>query len=217
MKFDYRFERKDFENYLKDSNKKYNYICLVVFTIFYFGACLDLFSTNAFALIVSYIISVIILFSILKLVATIFIKFVVKRNDKVMDFAYGVYKIELADTKIIEKIGDKTFEIAYQDIYHITKNDKYLILYPKEDKMMYLFIKKLFSKEETYEKCVAMILDKYESIKEGKEIQEKPVKEEVIEKKSAPKIVSKETTKKTSKKPSSKNTSKKKTQTKKAK
>jgi membrane protein implicated in regulation of membrane protease activity len=169
MKFNYQFERKDFEEYLKDSNKKYNYACLLIFTVFYFIACFDLLTTNTLALLLSYVISVLILFSILKLVATIFIRVVVKRNDKIMEFAYGTYKVELTDTSIKEEIDGKHFEVAYKDIYHITKTSKYIVIYPKKEKIMYLFIKKLFSKEETYTKCVEMILKQYETAKGTKE------------------------------------------------
>ena len=63
MKFDYTFLKKDFIFFLKESNKKYNYICLIIFTLFYFGACLDLVSTNATAVFLSYIISILILSS----------------------------------------------------------------------------------------------------------------------------------------------------------
>ena len=60
MKFDYKFERKDFLVFLKASNRKYNYICLVLFTIVYFVACLDLMSTNALQVLTSYLVSILI-------------------------------------------------------------------------------------------------------------------------------------------------------------
>lgn len=193
MKFDYQFERKDFEQYLKDSNKKYHYICLIIFTIFYFVTCLDLIAKNAVALFASYAISVLILFSILKLVSTIFVKFLVKRNDKLMEFAYGTYKVELTDKVIKEKIDDKSFELKYEDIGHVTKNNKYLIIYPKNEKIMYLFIKKLFTKEDTYNKCVEMIMSKYGSEKE--EVQETVIVPTLAEEELKAEKVEKETKK----------------------
>ncbi len=235
MKFDYQFERKDFEQYLKDSNKKYHWICLIIFTVFYFCTCFDLIAKNAVALLISYIISVLVLFSILKLVSTIFVKFLVKRNDKIMELAYGTYKIELTDTAIKEKIDDKLYELKYEDIGYVTKNKNYLIIYPKNEKIMYLFIKKLFTKEETYNKCVEMIMSKYESDKE--EVQEtviapilveEELKTEKVEKETKKveekkKTITKKTTsktdtkKKSTSKTNAKSTSGKKTTTKKAK
>lgn len=176
MKFDYQFEQKDFVAYLKEANNKYNYICLGLFTIFYFGACLDLLSTNAFSVILSYIVSVLILFTILKLITTIFVKIMVRQNNKAMGLAYGTYKIEITETGIKEDIRDQHFEVKYEDIYRISKNDKWLILYPRNEKIMYLFIKKLFPKEATYQKCVNMILKHYGKVKSQ---EAKPVKNDV--------------------------------------
>jgi len=193
MKFEYQFERKDFINYLKESNKKYNYICLIIFTLFYFGACLDLMSSNAVAVIISYLISILILFSLLKLITVIFVKVMVKRNDKVMEFAYGTYKVEITNKGIKEVINDKELFLAYEDIYRVSKNDKWLILFPKTGNIMYLFIKKLFTKPAVYEKSINMILTNYQKVKNGEEIKT-PVKKE-----SAKKDI-KETRKKTSKK-----------------
>lgn len=179
MKFDYQFERKDFIAYLKDSNKKYNYICLVIFTLFYFGACLDLVSSNAMAVIISYLISILILFSILKLVTVIFVKIMVKRNDKVMEFAYGTYKVEITNEGIKETINGKELFLDYKDIYRVSKNDKWLILFPKTGNVMYLFIKSLFTKASVYEKCINMILSNYQKIKNGEIVKTSNKKETV--------------------------------------
>lgn len=173
MKFDYRFERNDFISYLKDSNKKYNYICLIIFTLFYFGACLDLVSSNAIAVIISYLISILILFSILKVFTIIFVKIMVKRNDKLMEFLYGTYKIEITNEGIKENINDKDLYLSYNDIYRVSKTDKWLILYPKTGNVMYLFIKKLFTKEVVYEKAINMILNNYQKVKNGEFITKK--------------------------------------------
>ena len=197
MKFDYTFLKKDFIFFLKESNKKYNYICLIIFTLFYFGACLDLVSTNATAVFLSYIISILILFSILKLITALFVKIMVKRNDKVLEFAYGTYKIEINSEELKETLNDKVFSLKYQDIYRVSKTDKWLILYPKNGKVMYLFLKKLFSKEENYHKCVNMILNNYQKAKTK---EEKDVKSTSISTNKSKEKNLKETRKKSSKK-----------------
>lgn len=197
MKFDYTFLKKDFIFFLKESNKKYNYICLIIFTLFYFGACLDLVSTNATAVFLSYIISILILFSILKLITALFVKIMVKRNDKVLEFAYGTYKIEINSDELKETLNDKIFSLKYQDIYRVSKTDKWLILYPKDGKIMYLFLKKLFPKEENYHKCVNMILNHYQKAKTN---EEKDVKSTSISTNKKKEKNLKETRKKSSKK-----------------
>lgn len=166
MKFDYQFEQKDFSNYLKETNNKYNYICLALFTIVYFGACLDLLSTNAISVLIYYVICLIILFSILKILTLFFVKGIIARNNKVMGLAYGKYKVEITDQMIIEDIHDQHFELKYEDIYRISKNDKWMVLYPKNEKIMFLFLRKSFTKEATYEKCVNMILRNYNRVQQ---------------------------------------------------
>lgn len=184
MKFNYRFERKDLIDYLKESNRKYNYICLVIFTLFYFGACLDLLSSNATAVLISYVVSILILFSLLKLVTIIFTKLLVKRNDKTKEFVYGTYHVELTENALKEEINGVEYTLNYEDIYRISKHDKWFILYPKNSRTMYLFIRKLFDKSLTYDKALNTILRHYEkrdskdqnSVQEIKRKEEKPVR-----------------------------------------
>jgi hypothetical protein len=179
MKFNYKFEEKDFAYYLKTVNRKYNYICLLLFTIFYFGACLDLITTNTSQVLISYVVSICILFSLLKVVTLLFAKIMILKNNKTLDFAYGTYKVEINDEMVREVLDDKTFELKYEDIYRISKNDKWLILYPKNSKIMFIFIKKAFEKEDVYQKCVHMILEHYNHVQTGTPLKvkkEKPKK-----------------------------------------
>lgn len=181
MKFDYKFERKDFLIFLKASNRKYNYICLVLFTIVYFIACLDLMSTNALQVLTSYLVSILILFTILNIVTILFAKVMAKRNDKVLDFSYGDYIIELTNDKVSLSIKDKIYEFKYEDISRVSKNGKWLVVYPKDNSMMFIFMKKGFKKHSDYEKCINMILKRFhkEVVKEL-EIKKPKSKEEVV-------------------------------------
>ena len=86
MKFDMLWTRKDYEKFLKASNRKYNYFCLILFTVVYFIACLDLMSTNAFQVLTSYVVSVLILFTVLNIFIILFVKAILKHNDK--EFSY---------------------------------------------------------------------------------------------------------------------------------
>ena len=97
----------------------------------------------------------------------------VKRNDKLMEFLYGTYKIEITNEGIKENINDKDLYLSYNDIYRVSKTDKWLILYPKTGNVMYLFIKKLFTKEVVYEKAINMILNNYQKVKNGEFITKK--------------------------------------------
>lgn len=160
MNFDYKFERKDFEKFLRASNRKYNYICLLLFTIFYFAACLDLLSTNHSQILTSFGISILILFSILSILTIVFAKIMVKRNDKLIGVSYGIYHIELTNDKIIEQINEKCYEMKYDDISRISKSKKGIVIYSK-DNMMFIFNKKGFLKAHNYEKCVNAILKRY--------------------------------------------------------
>lgn len=181
MKFDYKFERKDFLVFLKASNRKYNYICLVLFTIVYFVACLDLMSTNALQVLTSYLVSILILFTILNIVTILFAKVMAKRNDKVLDFSYGDYIIELTNDKVSLSIKDKIYEFKYEDISRVSKNGKWLVVYPKDNSMMFIFMKKGFKKHSDYEKCINMILKRFhkEVVKEL-EVKKTKSKEEVV-------------------------------------
>ena len=181
MKFDYKFERKDFLVFLKASNRKYNYICLVLFTIVYFVACLDLMSTNALQVLTSYLVSILILFTILNIVTILFAKVMAKRNDKVLDFSYGDYIIELTNDKVSLSIKDKIYGFKYEDISRVSKNGKWLVVYPKDNSMMFIFMKKGFKKHSDYEKCINMILKRFhkEVVKEL-EVKKTKSKEEVV-------------------------------------
>ncbi len=178
MKFDMLWTRKDYEKFLKASNRKYNYFCLILFTVVYFIACLDLMSTNAFQVLTSYVVSVLILFTVLNIFIILFVKAILKHNDK--EFSYGMYHVELTNDKIIEDIDDKHYELRYDDISRVSKSNKWLVVYPKENNMMFIFLKKSFKKVSDYEKCVNIILKRFHK-EVVKELDKKPkTKEEVV-------------------------------------
>lgn len=178
MKFEYKFDKNDYAYFLRESNNKYNYMCLALFTFVYFVTSLDLLESNIAAVFVSYFVSILILFTVLQIVKAIFVKIAVSKNDKSLNYAYGNYKVEITKTKIIEDIDSKHVEIPFKNIYRINKNDKYLILFLEDSDFVYLFLKKSFNKKINYEKCCELILSNYakskniniDNIEEKKEV-----------------------------------------------
>lgn len=217
MKFKYNFEREDFNKFLKAYHNRYNLICIGIFTIFFFIFCADLLKTDAGAVLISFVVSALLLYSIMHIVDAIFIKVLINKNDKNYKNTYGEYDIEITDSKIVEKVNDNVFEVTYDNIYKITKSDKWLIIYPRDGKMMYFFIRKLITEKGLYDKIVNKVMTNYNKAKGKKVLVERapedimqvtiPKKEEVKEEKPVVKKVSTNNKKVAPKKTTTKKTS----------
>ncbi len=167
MKLDYSFEREDYIKFLKMTNNKMNLVCIAFFTLVYFVAIFDLIKGNLALILVFYFISAAILFSILKMISTVFVNLIVKRNDKLLEYAYGTYHISIDKTAIKEEIKDKKFEIKFCAIAHIKNSKNVFVVYPKDSGIMYIFMKSGFKTEKKYQECKETILNYFEEAKQG--------------------------------------------------
>lgn len=177
MKFDYPFAREEYLKFLKLENRKSNVICMLLFTIVYFIAIFDLLKDNLLSVFVFYLVSIAILYSVLKVISALFAHLLVKRNDKVLEYSYGTYHISIDKTSIQEEIKDKKFEIKFANIARIKVHKNYFVVEPKENGIIYIFMKNNFKTEEKYNECKEMILENYKKAKTGN-VEEEPIQEE---------------------------------------
>lgn len=211
MKFDYPFEREDYVKFLKMMNRKSNLICIFLFTIIYFIAVFDLLKNNFLLVCIFYLVSVVVLYCVLTMISLLFANFMAKRNDKILEYAYGTYHISIDEKAIKEEIDGKKFEIQFQDIARVSASKNYFIVYPKSSGIMYIFMKSGFKTIEKYKECKEMIfsyIEKAQNKEEGEEIDPKESakkEEKESSKKQNPVEKKKQTVKKgTTKKKSSK-------------
>ncbi len=175
MKFDYPFEREDYVRFLKMMNKKSNFACMFLFTIVYFIAIFDLLKDNILLVCVFYIVSISILYCVLKMISILFASIMAKRNDKLLEYAYGTYHISIDKKAIKEEIGDKKFEIKFGDVSHVSTSRNYFIVYPKNSGIMYIFMKSSFKTEEKYQECKNMIFSYVEEAKKEENVVEEKI------------------------------------------
>lgn len=172
MKLDYTFEREDYIKFLKMSNNKSNFACLLFFTFVYFIAVLDVMKENLLLVFLFYFISIALLYSILKIISTVFANLVVKRNDKVLEYAYGTYHISIDKQVIREEIKEKKIEVKFSSIAHIKVSKNYFVVVHKEGGIFYIFMKSGFKTEEKYRECKELILRNFAEVKQrGTEVE----------------------------------------------
>lgn len=175
MKLDYSFEREDYVRFLKMTNNKSNFICLGFFTFVYLIAVLDVMKENMLLVFLFYFISIAILYCILKIISTVFANLIVKRNDKVLEYTYGIYHISIDKKAIKEQNKDKKIEVFFSSIERIKVSKHYFVVVPKKSEIFYIFMKSGFKTEEKYRECKEMILNHFQEAK--LEITEKPMQE----------------------------------------
>jgi hypothetical protein len=206
MKFDYSFTREDYITFLRMLNRKSNLICVFLFTIIYFIAIFDLIKNNFLLVCIFYFVSVAILYSVLTIISLLFAHFMAKRNDKILEYAYGTYHISIDKNGIKEEIENKKFEIKFQEVARISTSKNYFIVHPKNSGIMYIFMKSGFKTVTNYLECKDKILSYIEQVKSGEieEIEEPEKKEsEPLKKQNSvekKKSIPKNTTKKKSSK-----------------
>lgn len=171
MKFDYSFTREDYITFLRMLNRKSNLICVFLFTIIYFIAIFDLIKNNFLLVCIFYFVSVAILYSVLTIISLLFAHFMAKRNDKILEYAYGTYHISIDKNGIKEEIENKKFEIKFQEVARISTSKNYFIVHPKNSGIMYIFMKSGFKTVTNYLECKDKILSYIEQVKSG-EIEE---------------------------------------------
>ncbi len=165
MKFDYPFVREDYVKFLRMMNRKSNLICLFLFTIIYFIAIFDLVKNNFLLVCIFYLVSAVVLYCVLTMISLLFANFMAKRNDKVLEYAYGIYHISIDEEAIKEEIDDKRFEIKFQDVARVSTSKNYFIVYPKNSGIMYIFMKSSFKTIEKYNECKEMVFSYVEKAK----------------------------------------------------
>ena len=208
MKFDYPFEREDYVKFLRMMNRKSNFICIFLFTIIYFIAIFDLLKNNFLLVCIFYLVSIVILYCVLTMISLLFSNFMAKRNDKVLEYPYGTYHISIDKKAIKEEIGDKKFEIKFQDVARVSTSKNYFIVYPKNSGIMYIFMKSGFKTIEKYLECKDMVFSYVEKAKSKEEVVDEQSRENkpVMEESAKPQVDEKKQTSKksTTKKRSSK-------------
>lgn len=155
MNFKYELSRKNYKKLIKKTNSKYNSIYIIMTSIIYLFIVRDLLLDNFYLMLIVSLIIVLIMYLMVSFITILSTNLIVKMNEKKLGVKYGIFDCTLTKDTLTQKIDKDSYVLKLKDIVRTKKDGNAYFIYTK--KIMIIFNKELFSKQEDYEKLIEKI------------------------------------------------------------
>lgn len=159
MNLEYKWTKEDLKKELLNKRYKTNIIFLIMGILLYIWLMYDGIKSELFDNIIIFIGGVIftfILALVLFITTKVYVSLSIKKNDRNTNKAYGLYKLNLDDKKIMVTINNEVIEYEYKDIIKVKKRRHSFFIRTKDDKIGLLFKENMLGKEN-YNKALSYI------------------------------------------------------------
>lgn len=159
MNLEYKWTKEDLKKELLNKRYKTNIIFFIMGILLYIWLMYDGIKSELFDNIIIFIGGVIftfILALVLFITTKVYVSLSIKKNDRNTNKAYGLYKLNLDDKKIMVTINNEVIEYEYKDIIKVKKRRHSFFIRTKDDKIGLLFKENMLGKEN-YNKVLSYI------------------------------------------------------------
>lgn len=164
MNLEYKWTKEDLKKELLNKRYKTNIIFLIMGILLYIWLMYDGIKSELFDNIIIFIGGVtftFILALVLFITTKVYVSLSIKKNDRNTNKAYGLYKLNLDDKKIMVTINNEVIKYEYKDIIKVKKRKHSFFIRTKDDKIGLLFKENMLGKEN-YNKVLSYITSRFD-------------------------------------------------------